>query len=64
MRIGRHASPGLTRQSNFFAKAMDARVKPAHDETDYAALRLDKNSPIRSSAFRIFSVEFAYDSRR
>jgi hypothetical protein len=24
--------PGLTRQSSFFAKWMDARVKPGHDD--------------------------------
>jgi len=29
--------PGLTRQSIYFRRQMDARVKPAHDELNRAA---------------------------
>jgi hypothetical protein len=32
MSIRELSLPGLTRQSILFAKKMDARVKPAHDE--------------------------------
>jgi len=31
--------PGLTRQSILFAKKMDARVKPAHDDKERKAER-------------------------
>src|SRR6185436_16972158 len=40
----------------------DAR-DPKHHGSRYAALRLDRKSPMRSSALRMFSVEFAYDTR-
>jgi hypothetical protein len=30
--------PGLTRQSSFLAKKMDARVKPGHDGAMYGGL--------------------------
>ena len=42
----------------------EANARLSERAARYAALRLEtRNSPIRSSAFKIFSVEFAYDTR-
>jgi mono/diheme cytochrome c family protein len=38
--------PGVTRQSIFFRKKMDARVKPAHDEVQYDALTMRRRALI------------------
>ena len=44
------------------SKTWMAGTSPAMTKNQ-AAFRLNKNSPIRSSAFKMFSVEFAYDTR-
>jgi hypothetical protein len=52
--------PGIHVLPNWKRKDVDGRDKPGHDvERNYAALRLFRNSPMRSSALRMFSVELA-----